>query len=168
MVSWNFEDATVKKYFGNNLTKAKRNHDERLKKMRAKFVADYPYAKLSEFEFWVGLSKNGNIDEENTKIVYVGDGNENLYDLTGRMWKYSWDVKSNVFKYKYSDALYWGPTKIWNPTTTTEPFAMGKGSFDLSSFRIFVNEEQSFLFNSPIGTSWQNSDKRKGHYQGDD
>ena len=57
MVSWNFESANTKKYFGANLTKAKRNHDARLKKMRDKFIA-----------FWVGLLKNGDIDEENTKI----------------------------------------------------------------------------------------------------
>ena len=161
MVSWNFESATVKKYFGVNLAKAKRNHDARLKKMRDKFVADYPYAKLSEFEFWIGLAKNGDIDEENTKIVYVGDGDENLYDLTGTMWKHSWDVKSDVFKYKYSDALYWGPSKIWDLTTTTEPFEMGNGSFDPTSFRIFVNEDQSFLFNLSINTSWQNSTNAK-------
>ena len=134
MVSWNFESASTKKYFGANLTKAKRSHDARLKKMRDKFIADYPYAKLSEFEFWIGLLKNGDIDEENTKIVCKGDGGTKLYDLTGRTWKYSWNITSDVFKYKYSDALYWGPTKIWDPTTTTEPFAMGKGSFDPTSF----------------------------------
>ena len=84
MVSWNFESANIKKYFGVNLTKAKRNHDARLKKMRDKFVADCPYAKLSEFEFWIGLARNRDIDEGNTKIVYVGDGGTKLYDLTGR------------------------------------------------------------------------------------
>ena len=127
--------------------------------MRDKFVADYPYAKLSEFEFWIGLAKNGDIDEENTKIVYVGDGGENLYDLTGRTWKYSWDITSDVFKYKYSDALYWGPSKIWDLTTTTEPFAMGKGSFDPTSFRIFVNGDQSFLFNSTLTIKWSSNAK---------
>ena len=129
--------------------------------MRDKFIADYPYAKLSEFEFWIGLLKNGDIDEENTKIVYKGDGETKLYDLTGRKWKYSWNITSNVFKYKYSGALYWGPTKIWDPTTTTEPFAMGKGSFDPTSFRIFVNGDQSFLFNSTLNTSWRNVSNAK-------
>ena len=161
MVSWNFESANTKKYFGANLTKAKRNHDARLKKMRDKIVADYPYAKLSEFEFWIGLLKNGDIDEENTKIAYVGDGGTKLYDLTGRTWKCSWDITSDVFKYKYSDALYWGPSKIWDPTTTTEPFAMGKGSFDPTSFKIFVNGEQSFLFSSTLNIKWQNSSNVK-------
>ena len=159
MASWNFESANTKKYFGTNLTKAKRNHDASLKKMRDKFIADYPYAKLSEFEFWIGLLKNGDIDEENTKIVYMGDGGTKLYDLTGRTWKYSWDITSDVFKYKYSGALYWGPSKIWDPTTTTEPFAMGKGSFDPTSFRIFVNGEQSFLFSSTLNTSWLSNAK---------
>ena len=146
MTSWNFESATVKKYFGNNLAKAKRNHDTRLERMRAKFVADYPYAKLSEFEFWVGLAKNGDVDEENTKVVYVGKGDEKLYDQTGRTWRYSWDGTSDVFKYKYFGALYWGPTKIWNPTTTTEPLEMGKGSFDLSSFPPSFCQRRSKFF----------------------
>ena len=152
MTTWNFESANTKKYFGSNLAKAKRNHDARLKKMRDKFIADYPYAKLSKFEFCIGLVKNGDVDEENTKIVYVEDGEAGgkLYDLTGRTWKYSWDVKSNIFKYKYSDALYWGPSKIWDPTTTTEPFAMGDGSFNADSLEIFVNDDQSFLFDTKL------------------
>ena len=83
MVSWNFESANTKKYFSANLKKAKQNHDARLKKMRDKFIADYPFAKLSEFEFWIGLLKNGDIDEENTKIVYVGDGKKRLYNEFG-------------------------------------------------------------------------------------
>ena len=159
MVSWNFESPNTKKYLGANLKKAKTNHDARLKKMRDKFIADYPYAKLSEFEFWIGLLKNGDIDEENTKIVYKGDGEKRLYDEFGTRWSGSWPVTSRVFKTLYSSALYWGPTKIWDPTTTTEPFAMGKGSFDPTSFRIFVNGEQSFLFSSTLNTSWSSNVK---------
>ena len=61
----------------------------------------------------------------------------------------------------YSGALYWGPSKIWNPTTTTtELFAMGKGNlgFDSTSFKIFVNNEQRFVFESePLNTKWRNA-----------
>ena len=38
---------------------------------------------------------------------------------------------------------------------------MGKGSFDPTSFRIFVNGDQSFLFNSTLNTSWRNVSKTK-------
>ena len=65
---WNFESATVKKYFGANLKKAKANHDKELKKTKDKFVKDYPYAKLSQFEFWINLSKNGEISSK-TNVV---------------------------------------------------------------------------------------------------
>ena len=43
---WNFESDTVKKYFGENLKKAKNNHHKELKKTKDKFVKDYPYAKV--------------------------------------------------------------------------------------------------------------------------
>ena len=159
MVSWNFESANTKRYFGLNLNKAKRNHDARLKKMRDKFIADYPFAKLSEFEFWIGLAKNGDIDEENTKIVYVGDGKQ-LFDEFRKSYG-CLELTSRVFKTMYSGALYWGPSKIWNPTTTTtELFAMGKGNlgFDSTSFKIFVNNEQRFVFESePLNTKWRNA-----------
>ena len=106
---WDFESANTKKFFGANLKKAKINHDKELKKIRDKFVETYPYAKLSEFEFWINLSKNGEISSK-TNAVYKGDGKTKLYDLTGRTWKYSWDVTSDVFKYKYSGAIHWGPS----------------------------------------------------------
>ena len=38
---------------------------------------------------------------------------------------------------------------------------MGKGSFDPTSFRIFVNGDQSFLFNSTLNIKWQNSTNAK-------
>ena len=106
---WNFESDTVKKYLGENLKKAKNNQLKKrkeLKKTKDKFVKGYPYAKVSEFEFWINLSKTGDISSK-TKIMYKGDGETKLYDLTGTTWRYSWDVTSKVFKYKYSGALHW-------------------------------------------------------------
>ena len=123
---WNFESATVKKYFGTNLKKAKSNYDKELKKTKDKFIKDYPYAKVSEFEFWINLSKTGDISSK-TKIVYKGPGETKLYDLTGRTWRYSWNVTSDVFKYKYSSALHWGPSSIWEPSETVKDFEVGNG-----------------------------------------
>ena len=160
---WDFESATVKKYFGTNPKKAKANHDKELKKTRDKFVKDYPYAKVSEFEFWINLSKNGDIASK-TNVVYKGDGKTKLYNLTGTTWRHSWDVTSDVFKYKYSGALHWGPSKIWDPAETSKSFEVGNGvlPFRLNHFRIFVNSEQSFLFaTEPLKIKWTNSSNVK-------
>ena len=153
---WNFESANVKKYFGANLKKAKTNHGKELKESRDKFVKDYPYAKLSEFQFWINLSKNGEISSK-TNDVYKGNGKTEgtrLYDITGTTWKYSWDVTSNVFKYKYSGALYWGPSKIWNPTSgSAKSFELGKGviPFSLNYFRILSTQIKVFyLLPNPL------------------
>ena len=128
--------------------------------MRDKFIADYPFANLSQFEFWIGLEKNEDIDEENKKIVYVGDG-EPLYDEFRTSYN-SLELTSRVFKTLYSDALYWGPSKIWNPTTTKPKFAIGNGvlNFDPTNFKIFVNDEQRFVFKSePFDIKWSGTGK---------
>ena len=121
---------------------------------------------MSEFEFWINLSKNGEISSK-TNVVYKGDGKTEgtkLYDLTGRTWRYSWDVTSDVFKYKYSGALHWGPTKIWDPSDSSKSFEIGKGElpFRPNHFRIFVNGDQSFLFaTEPLSIKWTNSSNVK-------
>ena len=111
--------------------------------------------------------KRGSIGLYNTTVVYKGDGKAEgtkLYDLTGRTWKYSWDVTSDFFKYKYSGALYWGPSKIWDPASSSKSFEIGKGElpFRLNHFRIFVNGDQSFLFaTEALDTKWTNSSNVK-------
>ena len=122
---------------------------------------------MSEFEFWINLSKNGDISSK-TNVVYKGDGETEgtkLYDLTGTTWKYSWDVTSDVFKYRYSSALYWGPSKIWDPTSgSAKSFELEKGviPFRLNYFRIFVNGDESFLFaTEPLNIKWTNSSNVK-------
>ena len=163
MKPWNFDSPNTKKYFGLNLKKAKRNHDAELKKARNNFSKKYPFAKLSEFEFWVNFDGPNGVVEE-VKIVYKGPGETRLYDLTGRTWKYSWDVTSNVFKYKYSSAIHWGQTKIWDPSDTAKSFKIGKGElpFRPNHFRIFVNGDQSFLFaTEPLNIKWSNSSNVK-------
>ena len=145
------------------MKKAKRNHDAELKKARDNFSKKYPFAKLSEFEFWVNFEGPNGVVQE-VKIVYKGPGESRLYDLRGRTWRYSWDITSNVFKYKYSGALHWGPTKIWDPASSSKSFEVGKGElpFRPNHFRIFVNGDQSFLFaTEPLSIKWSNSSKLK-------
>ena len=157
-MTWNFEDVKVIKYFGANLKKAKKNYKKEYGAKKAKFVEDYPYAKINEFEFWVSLSKKGEIREP-TKIVYKADGETKLYNNTMSRWSYSWDIESMVFKTKYYYALYWGPSKIWEPTTSTKDFSLSNGylQFSMSQFRLFVNERESFLFTTdPLDIKWKN------------
>ena len=73
----NFNSELVKKYFGENYHKAKRNYNNELNKSKSKFTEKYPYAKVSEFEFWVNISKSGDITNE-TNIIYKADGKTKL------------------------------------------------------------------------------------------
>ena len=114
----NFQDKNVIEWLGKNLEKGKKNYNKRLKELKDKFVRDYPYAKVSQFEFRVIIDEYGDVQENETGIFYHGDGKERLYDLNGTSWSGSWNIDSNVFKYKYADALMWGPSSgIFQPTT---------------------------------------------------
>ena len=143
-----------KKYFGSNLEKAKANHDKELKRAKAEFAKQYPYANLSDFKFWVLLSKNREISCP-TEIYYI--------DKTDRT---NWEVTSEAFNDFYSSTLYWGPTKIWDPSLETTHHSLvndGKSfPFDPKHFRIFVNSEQSFSFETTaLNTKWVNSRNAK-------
>ena len=97
--------------------------------------------------------------------MYKGDGKTNQtkhYDLTGTTWRYSWDVTSDVFKYKYSGALHWGPSSIWDQSDVVKNFEVGNGvpPFRISHFRIFVNNKYSFLFTTEaLDTKWSSNVK---------
>ena len=102
-----------KKYFGSNLAKAKANHDKELKRAKTEFAKKYPYANLSDFKFWVLLSKNGEISSP-TEIYYI--------DKTDGT---NWEITSEAFNDFYSSTLYWGPKKfgipLWKrPITTSQ------------------------------------------------
>ena len=128
------------------LKKQKKNYDKELFKTRKKFIRYYPYAKVSEFEFWVNLSQTGDISDK-TNIAFKGSGDK-LYDLTGTYWRYGWDITSDVFKYKYADALHWGPSSIWEPSKTVKVFELSDGSLTISQIRIYVNQKDSFLYST--------------------
>ena len=139
-----------RKYFGANLKKAKANYDKEMKRARNEFVKKYPYAKISKFKFWVLISKNGEISGP-TAIYYIDET-----DGT------NWEINSIAFDDFYSSALYWGLSKIWDPSNYSPTLKLG-GSvenfpFDLNHFRIFVNGERSFSFQTtPLNTKWVNS-----------
>ena len=122
-----------------------------------------PTQSCQSLSFGLKPLKNGEISSK-TNVVYKRDGKTKLYDLTGTTWKHSWDVTSDVFKYKYSGALHWGPTKIWDPAETSKSFEVGNGvlPFRPNHFRIFVNGDQSFLFaTEPLCIKWTNSSNVK-------
>ena len=145
-----FTSERNKKYFGSNLTKAKANYVKEMKRAKAEFSKKYPYANLSDFKFWVLLSKTGEISSP-TEIYYI--------DKTDGT---NWKTTSIAFNDFYSGALYWGPTKIWDPSLeTTDYYFINHGikfPFDLNHFRIFVNSEQIFSFET---TSTQQSQHSK-------
>ena len=59
-----FTSSTIKRYFRDYFEKAKKNYNNELVRSRAEFVQKYPYAKISEFEFWVNISKQGDITKK--------------------------------------------------------------------------------------------------------
>ena len=75
----------------------------------------------------------------------------------------NWEISSVAFNDFFTRALCWGPTKIWDPSLeTTEHYFIGdrkKFPFVLNHFRIFVNSEQSFSFQTDpvnLNTKWGN------------
>ena len=135
----------------------KKNYEGTKKKLKDKFVRDYPYAKLDQLEFRVELNKDGTTN--GTDVRYKGDGKGRLYDITGTTWKGTWSITSNVFKYKYSDALTWGPSSgVFQPTTDS-PFRFTLGNedigFHIRQFKVYVTKDDSFQTNFPeLNTVW--------------
>ena len=80
------------------------------------------------------------------------------------MKSYSWPITSNTFKYRYSSALHFGPTVIWNPGGEEQPFHKSEATlpFDPFKFKAFVSEDQSFVTNFPrISTKSANHEESK-------
>ena len=143
-----FSNEFNKKYFGSYLLKAKINYDKELKRAKAEFTKKYPYADITKFKFWVNLSKTGEISKP-TDIYYLENGA-------------NWKTTSIAFNDFFTSALYWGPTKIWDPSSeTADHYFINDGKnfpFELNHFRIFVNSEQSFSFETTaLNTNWVNS-----------
>ena len=141
-----FNHSSIIKWLGPNLEKGKKNYREKEKDMKDKFKKDYPYAKISEFEFWITLNKNGTLGH--TDIRYIGDG-KGLYDITGRSTSYSWSIYSNVFKYRYSDALTWGPSSGVFQPSNKDPLKFVNGDKSLGysprKFRVYVTKTSLHL-----------------------
>ena len=145
-----FTTEQSKKYFGANLRKAKANYDKEFKRAKREFEKKYPYADVTNFKFQVILSRDGEVSSP-TKIYYFDEQGAN------------WEIGSVAFGDFFTGALYWGPTKIWDPSSETTEGTEGTRSdgknfpFDPNHFRIFVNSEQSFSFQTvPFDTKWGN------------
>ena len=153
-----FTNPGVIRWLGANLDKGRNNHEEEENKLKDSFVKKYPFAKVEEFDFRVTINSDG--DVTSSEVFYMSDRSTKLWDLNNRYWKYGWSVNSDVFKYKYSDALYFGPTQIWNPKGEKIPFALTtmKLPFDTRMFEAYVGNS-SFTTNfPPIGTKWGGKD----------
>ena len=124
----NFESKSVQRWLGENLEKGKRNYSAAYTKALNDFKAKYPFADVSQFEVWVSINSQGDIDRP-TEIVYKADGNTKLYNKTGTRWSYSWNIDSQTFKNKYQHALFWGPASgIFQPATNLFPVKLFKGN----------------------------------------
>ena len=96
--------------------------------------------------------------------MFVSDGAMKLYNMGGTYWKYSWDITSSVFRHKYSSALFFGPTAIWNPKGEQQGFEKTTPSlpFDLFKFDAFISDMNSVQTNFPtFKTKWFNKEKSK-------
>ena len=135
-----FNSPNLKKY-GKNFGKAKKIYNRELLRAKTESKEKYPFANIDEFEFWVNLNQDGTLNE--TDIVYKADGKTKLYNITGTLWKWSWNIKSNVFRTKYANVLHWGPP-IWEPNGTVQPFLLSTGvlpfNVGLTQFDIFVTK----------------------------
>ena len=151
-----FTTEQSKKYFGANLRKAKANYDKEFKRAKNEFVKKYPYADVKNFKFQIILSRDGEISSP-TRVYYFDENGAN------------WEISSVAFNDFFSSSLYWGPTKIWDPSLeTVDRYFKGDGvgfPFDLNHFRIFVNSDQSFSFQTAAvnseTTKWKNSENVK-------
>ena len=145
-----FTTEQSKKYFGANLRKAKANYEKEFKRAKTEFEKKYPYVDIRNFKFQIILSRDGEISSP-TKIYFFDERGAN------------WEIGSVAFNDFFTRALYWGPTKIWDlkgDENEVEHHFKGDGknfSFDLNHFRIFVNSEQSFSFQTAaLTTKWAN------------
>ena len=124
-----------KSYFGVNYEKAKRNYE-------------FPSANLKNFVFDADLSKTGDLIRNFTKYI---DKEVIFYEITGYL-----------FKKFYADTLHWQP-RIWGPDgTVASRFVPNTNPlpYDVRKFKIFVNEQESFLSNFEVlETSWKGTDK---------
>ena len=59
------------------------------------------------------------------------------------------DIQGHVFKNLYSDALYWGPGQLGQPSVSMQLFEVTEGTlpFNITQFPIFVTNTQCFTSN---------------------
>ena len=70
-------------------------------------------------------------------------------------------ILRDIFRKNHEDTLYWQP-RIWSPSGTVQKFVANSASlpYDVTKFKIFVNEEENFLSNfEKLETSWKGTEK---------
>lgn len=138
----------LKQYYGKNYDKAMKNWKLGVEKAKLDFKQKHPNANINNFDFDVTVGKSGEI--EDTNIYYKINEDE------------GYDINSETFRTKYSDSLYWHP-RMWGTSGTVQPFK-SVGSelpYDVTKFRIYVNDSDSFLSNfETLNTSWKNNTAR--------
>ena len=137
-----------KDFFGSNYEEAKRNYELAISREKLKFQKKYPSANLKDFIFDADLARNG--DVVGTSVKYKKDRSLP-------------DIKGYIFKKYYEDTLYWQP-RLRGPDGTIQKFAIVLNTnplpYDVTKFKIFVNQEESFLSNfKNLETSWKGTEK---------
>ena len=138
-----FTSKENKKRFGKNLEKAKRNYKKELKRVKDDFQKKYPFAKISDFRFYVHIADSGEVAKYPPIYIYYIEG------------CYNWRLGSVAFN-DFSQACSTGARQKFG----TRLFFVNHGikfPFDPNHFRIFVNGEQSFSFQTnPLDTKFAN------------
>ena len=57
-----FNSPNVKKYFGKNWVKDKKNYQDQETQAETKFMVKCPYRKIGQFEFRVNINQDGSLN----------------------------------------------------------------------------------------------------------
>ena len=134
-------------YFGENYEEAEENYETGVAREKLSFQRKYPGTDTKNFVSDADLSKAGNVKRTFTR--YRNENGE-LLEITG-----------DLFKRFYAEKLYWQP-RVWSPNGTVQNFVLNVEPlpFCVTKFKIYVNEEESFLSNfEPLKTSWKGTAK---------
>ena len=117
------------------IAKVKRNLKEGPKEAKKRFLAKYPYANLSKFEFKVILKDNGDVDKYET---YYKISDISGYDITSTTFQNNEEWKQN---------LYW--QKPWGVRGTVQSFTENTSDMTVNSFKIYVTNDLFFNVDFP-------------------
>ena len=117
------------------LAKVKRNLKEGPKEGKKRFLAKYPYANLSKFEFKVILKDNGDVDKYET---YYKISDISSFDITSDTFQNNKEWKKN---------FYW--QEPWGVRGTVQSFIKNSSDLTVNSFKIYVTNDLFFDVDFP-------------------